>query len=92
MRATSTHVTITPRTYDDGQPITAGITYDWLTSDLTSRIGQDIHNGSFLGAPGTVITAYDDGSGWYEPPFRAGGNVQRPGRCRRAAGRAEPGL
>ena len=60
-------VPIDPETFDNGQPITPGLTFDSSSTDMTSEVQQDIDNGSFL------VWHSDHGGGngvgWYEPPF-----------------------
>lgn len=66
-------VPISPQTFDNGQPITPGLTFDLSSADMTSEIRQDIENGSFL------VWHSDHGAtngvGWYEPPFVEYGDV-----------------
>jgi hypothetical protein len=60
-------LTITPMTFDNGMPITPGLTFDPTTADQHTSIENDIQAGSFL--VWHSDHGYNDGSGWYEPEF-----------------------
>jgi hypothetical protein len=59
-------VTITPRTYDNGAAIPAGISFNGRPGNITA----DVNKGTFL--LWHSDHGYTNGSGWYEPAFTSG--------------------
>jgi hypothetical protein len=55
--------TINPQTFDNGAPLPSGIKWD----GSTVSIRNDINSGTFF--VWHADNGYDNGDGWYEPPF-----------------------